>query len=336
MDDLDGRKYAYKIICQVHKILKSSDVSANIDSITSSLNLILKQFLNLCKSGAHIAAMTKTLENIEKIQKCSTRIHPQTKYASLLVNILLQLSKLRNIDRKRMADGHHRVMSKIKNIVCDLCLFQTCFRGSDQIVFLGKLLKFYFIQFLHQHIAIKVITDKDIARYRDHILSFAGENNLPVPTQIRDDRNFNLLQYMHSQDTLVTSDTTHSRATILSPQSNTERVNEFPSHLSYSVEIEAETHHVEPQNLAVKVRYPGFREVVCQPVVQNHLQDYYQNTVFVGGVSWSDPGLIQVSLVTEYNFEEYEECLAKLYGEEKVWLEISDSVQLKIHPRPSK
>ena len=280
--------------------------------------------------------MTKTLENIEKIHKCSARIHPQTKYASLLVTILLQLFKLRNIDRKRMANGHHRIMSKIRDIVRDLCLFQTCFRGSDQIVLLGKLLKFYFIQFLHEHIAVKVVSEGDISLYRDHILKFCSEHNLSVPDHIRDERHFNLLQYMYSQDSLVNSDITHTRATILSPQSNTERVNEFPSHLSYSVEIEAETQNVESQNLAVKVRYPGFREVVCQPVVQNHLQDYYQNTVFVGGVSWSDPGLIEVSLVTEYRFEEHEGALAGLYGEEKVWLEISDSVQLKIHPRPSK
>ena len=321
---------------QVHKILKSSNVSTDIDSITSSLNLILKQFLNLCKSGAHIASMTKTLENIEKIQKCSARVHPQTKYASLLVKILLQLFKLRNLDRKRMANGHQRVMTKARDIVYDLCLFQVCFKGSDQILLLAKLLKFYFIQFLHEHIAVKVITEKDISLFRDNILKFCSDQNLPVPTQIQEERHFNLLQYLHHQEYLVSPDITHSRANILSPQSNTERINEFPSHLSYAVEIEAETHHTEPQNLAVKVRYPGFREVVCQPVLQNLLQDYYQNTVFVGGVSWSDPGLIQVSLVTDYRFQEHEQCLVGLCGVEKVWLEISESVQLKIHPRPSK
>lgn len=227
-------------------------------------------------------------------------------------------------------------MSKVKDIVCDLCLFQTCFSGSEHIILLGKLLKFYFIQFLHKHITIKVVSEQDVARYREHVISFCNENNVSVPVQIKEDRNFNLLQYLHSLHSIVSSDITHTRATILSPQSNTERVNEFPSHLSYSVEVEAETDHVEPGNLAVKVRYPGFREVVCQPAVQNNLEGYYQNTVFVGGLSWSDPGVIGVSIVTEYRFGEHESCLAGLYGGDKAWLEISESVQLKIHPRPPK
>lgn len=322
---------------QVHKILKSPCASSSIDSIISSLNLILKQFFNLCRNGGNLAAMTKTLENIEKIQKCSNRIKPQTKYASLLVNILLQLFKLKNLDRKRMANGHHRVLSKIKDVVYDLCLFETCFKGSKQTTLLAKLLKFYFIQFLNEHMILKVTTEKDLAAYRDHLLTFSTETSTSLPSQIMDDRHFNMFQFMRSRENMVNSDITHSRATILSPQTNTERVNEFPAHLSYSVTLEAETRHVATQNLAVKVVYPGSREVVCQPEVQSQLADYYQSTVFMGGrAGWSDPGMVQLSLVTDYSFPEHEHCLAVLWGQERVWLEISDNVELKIHPRPAR
>ena len=91
--------------------------------------------------------------------------------------------------------------------------------------------------------------------------------------------------------------------------------------------------HSDPQNLAVKIRYPGSREAVCQPLVQSHLKDYYQNTVFVGGPSWSDPGIIDVTLVNCYKFEDHELCLRKAYESDRVWLDISEAVQLKIHPR---
>ena len=319
---------------QVHKILKSSGVPTDFGSITQSLNDVLKQFINLCKSGGSLLTLNKTLEDILKIQKCSSLIHPQTKYASLLVNILIKLFKLKNIERKRLNNGNHRVLSKINDLINDVCLFQCCFQGSPEIMLVGKLVKLYMIQFLYEHISFSNVTEKDMDKYRDHVISFANSHSLELPLQISEERHFNLLHYfLHTPRLIVSSDITHSTATILSPVTNTDRINEFPSHLSFSVAVEAETQHVAPQDLAVRVRYPGSVDVVCQPVVESQLQDYYQNTVFMGASAWSHPGLIELSVVCCYEFQEHESCLSEIYGCEHVWLGLSEAVQLKIHPR---
>ena len=318
---------------QVHKILKSSDVTTDFSSITTSLNSIVKQFLILCQCGRNVTSMNKTLEDIAKIQKCSSKIHSQTKYASLMVSILLQLFKLLAIDRKRLADGHRRVLCKIKSLVYDLCLLENTYSGSANVSLIAKLIKYYCLQFLKKHISGSEVSDKELSAYRKHLIDFSASSNTSLPPQIIKSQHFNLFLYLSSLETIISPDIQHSTATILSPQTNTDRIHEFPSHLSHSIQVEAETEHCDPNTLAVNLRYPGDRDVICQPALQNQLSNYYQITVFVGSSSWSDPGIIDVGIVSDCLFGEHEVGFQRLHGNERIWLGVSENVQIKVHPR---
>lgn len=306
--------------------------SSDITSISTTLNSLLKQFFKLCPTQ-NLPAMTNILEDIAKIQKCSTIIHPLTKYSSLLIRIILQLFKLRNISRKRLSDGRHRVLSKIKDLVYDLCLIQNAFSGSDLVQLNSKLVTLYCLQFLKKYVPICQISDKEFTLYVNSTNSFIQNNSISLPIELKDNVRFDLFKYLLSLDCIVDSTLRISTATILSPSSNTDRINEFPSHLSYSIHVEAETENVSPENLAVKVKYPGDKVTVCQPALECALQNYYENTIFVGSQSWSDPGLINVSLVSPYNFSEEELAFKRLCDSDKVWLDVSEPVELKIHPK---
>ena len=310
--------------------------NSDLTSITATLNSLLEQFFRLCPSR-NIPALSSILEDISKIHKCSTAIHPLTKYSSLFMKIVLQLFKLGNIARKRLTDGKHRVISKIKDLVYDLCLLQTTFSGSDLVQLNCKLLVLYCLQFLRKYVTVSQITDKEIALYVHSVNSFIIKNGISFPGQLKDNIRFDLFKYLLSvAGTIVDSSITVSTATILSPASNIERTNEFPCHLSYSVDLEAETENLVSRDLAVRVNYPGKTTQICQNTggSEGQLQNYYQNTVFLGTAhSWSHPGTISLSLVIQHSFSDEELALSRLHESDNIWLEISQPVQLKIHPK---
>ena len=129
------------------------------------------------------------------------------------MKIVLQLFKLGNIARKRLTDGKHRVISKIKDLVYDLCLLQTTFSGSDLVQLNCKLLVLYCLQFLRKYVTISQITDKEIALYVHSVNSFIIKNGISFPGQLKDNVRFDLFKYLLSSGTIVDSSIIVSTAT---------------------------------------------------------------------------------------------------------------------------
>ena len=263
---------------------------------------MVNQFLLLCREGNNNPdVLTRTLESIDKIQKCSAKIRGQTRYAASLVELLIKLYNLKAMSRRRMSDGQSRIHTKLRELIKDSCTFQTCFRGSADIILTGKLVHFYVVQFLNEHVPVSHVTKEDIALYRSDLQSFASSQFLPLPTSLLNNRRFNLIQYLLTLDSsLIPHTIQHTSATIISPTNNTERVNEFPSHLSYCVNLEAETTQIDNStSLAVKINYPGNRIEICQSSRDEyHIPDYFHCNVFIGGKAWSDPGIV----ISNFNF----------------------------------
>eukprot|EP00116_Pleurobrachia_bachei_P009213 sb/3469475/ len=215
--------------------------------------------------------------------------------------------------RKRTVNGKEKLQKVVLEFVRKVLKFGHVFVENEQLV---SLVKYYVLQFLHRHIPSAGVTEEEMGRFESTVISSKPSS---------------LMEFL-SNTKLVKPDMTHRSATILSPQTNTDRVLKFPFHLSHVIDVEAETVQCDPAHLAVKVTYPGGTEEVCQPVTECHLKDYYQSQIFLSGPAWSVPGCVRVTVVSECQLGESDAVFKRLLGEEKVWVEVSDSVELKIHP----
>lgn len=128
------------------------------------------------------------------------------------------MSKLKSVERKRSADGNHRLLSKIKDLIYDVSSLISCFSGSHQTAFTAVLVQFYLLQFLHENVSVGEVSEKEVMVCRDHVITCARKCGVDTPTEIAEERHFNLIRYLLASTRLVTSELIHSNASIVSPQ----------------------------------------------------------------------------------------------------------------------
>ena len=297
-----------------------------------SLNTLLHRFVKLSRSQ-DFKVLQKITDDIMKIRRLSSAIRCQSSYLISVLNIFLKLFKLRFYIIRSEAPCSDRIKVKVSEVIADLCQLGCLFRGGQTEV-ISLLMNFYTIQFFMLYVPDAQVTDKELETFRSHVIEKLKSSGITVPSTILDGKRFNIFRWLESQSSAISADITMSTATVLSPTSNTEHVHEFPSHLSLSLHLEAETTNITPREIAVKIVYPGSRISFYQPHVDCTLQDYYESSVSVGEQSWSNPGLLRISLVLPHSLKlESDTIFRRLYGKDKVWVDVSDVVMLKIHPK---